>query len=89
MQQIHRKWVQDYNNQRHWAHESRDDGCHSPAEVIGWHKGTLVPTETLNRILFATRYTRQLDRNGYIRFQDWRQNARAGPGASAGQCVGL
>lgn len=72
MQQIHRKWVQDYNSQRHWAHESRDDGCHSPAEVIGWHKGTLVPTETLNRILFATRYTRQLDRNGYIRFQDWR-----------------
>ena len=72
MQQIHRKWVQDYNSQRPWAHENRDDGCHSPAEVIGWHKGTLVPTETLNRIHFATRYTRQLDRNGYIRFQDWR-----------------
>jgi hypothetical protein len=72
MQQIHRKWVQDYNNQRHWAHESRDDGCHSPAEVMGWHKGTMVPEETLNRILFATRYTRHLDRHGYIRFQDWR-----------------
>ena len=72
MQQIHRKWVQDYNSQRHWAHEQRDDGCHSPAQVIGWHKGTMVPEETLNRILFATRYTRHLDRNGYIRFQDWR-----------------
>ncbi len=72
MQQIHRKWVQDYNSQRHWAHESRDDGCHSPAQVIGWHKGTMVPEEMLNRILFATRYTRHLDRNGYIRFQDWR-----------------
>ncbi len=72
MQQIHRKWVQDYNSQRHWAHEQRDDGCHSPAQVIDWHKGTMVPEETLNRILFATRYTRQLDRNGYIRFQDWR-----------------
>jgi len=35
MQQVHRKWVQDYNNQRHWAHESREDGCHSPAEVMG------------------------------------------------------
>jgi putative transposase len=44
----------------------------SPAEVIGWHKGTMVPEEVLNRILFATRYTRSLDRNGYIRFQDWR-----------------
>jgi len=45
---------------------------HSPAQVIGWHKGTMVPEEMLNRILFATRYTRHLDRNGYIRFQDWR-----------------
>jgi putative transposase len=72
MQQIHRKWVQDYNAQRHWAHEPRDDGCHSPAQVMGWHKGTMVPEETLNRILFATRYTRHLDRHGYIRFQDWR-----------------
>ena len=72
MQQIHRTWVQDYNSQRDFAHEQRDDGCHSPAQVIGWHKGTMVPEETLNRILFATRYTRKLDRHGYIRFQDWR-----------------
>lgn len=72
MQQIHRKWVRDYNSQRHWTHESRDDGCHPPAEVMAWHKGTLVPEEKLNRILFATRYTRYLDRYGYIRFQDWR-----------------
>jgi len=72
MQHLHRKWVRDYNAQRHWAHEQRDDGCHSPAQVIGWHKGTMVPGEVLNRILFATRYTRQLDRNGYIRFADWR-----------------
>ncbi len=42
------------------------------SSAIGWHKGTMVPEETLNRILFATRYTRKLDRHGYIRFQDWR-----------------
>src|SRR5258708_12195248 len=72
MQQAHRKWVKDYNSQRHWGHEQREDGCHSPAQVIGWHKGTMVPEETLNRILFATRYTRYLDRHGFIRFQDWR-----------------
>jgi len=71
MDQIHRKWVRDYNSQRHWAHEQREDGCHSPTQVIGWHKGTMVPEETLNRILFATRYTRHLDRHGFIRFQDW------------------
>jgi putative transposase len=32
----------------------------------------MVPEETLNRILFATRYTRHLDRHGFVQFQDWR-----------------
>lgn len=72
MEQIHRQWVRDYNSQRHWAHEQREDGCHSPSEVIGWHKSTMVEDDTLNRILFATRYTRYLNRHGFIRFQDWR-----------------
>jgi transposase len=68
----HRKWMMDYNTQRHWAHEKREDGCHSPAEVIGWHKGTMYPQEFLDRILFATRYTRQLDKHGFVRFQNWK-----------------
>lgn len=72
--------MQDYNSERHWAHESRDDGCRSPAEVIGWHKGMLVPGETLNRILFATRYTRYLDRYGYSCLQDWRLYGERGLG---------
>src|SRR5205085_5953126 len=50
----------------------REDGCHSPAQVLSWHKGTVYPESVLNRILFATRYTRHLDRHGYIRFHDWR-----------------
>jgi hypothetical protein len=32
----------------------------------------MVEDDILNRILFATRYTRYLDRHGFIRFQDWR-----------------
>ena len=31
----HDKWMIDYNFQRHMAHEERQDGCHSPAEVLG------------------------------------------------------
>lgn len=69
---IHRKWMQDYNVQRHWAHEKREEGCHSPAEVIGWHKGTMYSVEVLDRILFATRYTRYLDQHGFLRFQNWK-----------------
>jgi putative transposase len=74
----HRKWMVDYNVQRHWAHEKREDGCHSPAEVIGWHKGTMYPQEVLDRILFATRYTRYLDKHGFLRFQNWKLYAERG-----------
>ncbi len=70
--QAHRKWMTDYNTQRHWAHEKREDGCHSPAEVIGWHKGTMYPESVLDRILFATRYTRYLDKHGFLRFYNWK-----------------
>lgn len=69
---IHRTWMRDYNVQRHWAHEKREDGCHSPAEVLGWHKGTMYPAGILDRILFATRYTRYLDQQGFLRFQNWK-----------------
>jgi len=69
---IHRTWMRDYNVQRHWAHEKREDGCHSPAEVLGWHKGTMYSAEVLDRILFATRYTRYLDQHGFLRFQNWK-----------------
>jgi Integrase core domain len=69
---IHRTWMRDYNVQRHWAHEKREDGYHSPAQVMGWHKGTMYPTEFLDRILFATRYTRYLDQHGFLRFQNWK-----------------
>src|SRR5512135_856924 len=47
---VHRKWMQDYNAQRHWAHRERQDGCLSPAQVLGWHKGTMYPEAVLNRI---------------------------------------
>jgi hypothetical protein len=68
---IHQRWVTDYNSQKHWAHRKRQDGRHSPSEVLGWVKGTLYPEAVLNRVLFATRYTRHLNRYGYLRFQHW------------------
>ena len=44
----------------------------SPVEVLGGQTGTLYPPAVLDRILFATRYTRHLDRHGYLRFQNWK-----------------
>jgi hypothetical protein len=69
---IHRKWMRDYNTQCHFAHEKREDGCHSPASVLGGQKGKMYPESVLSRILFATRYVRRLDKNGFLRFQDWK-----------------
>lgn len=69
---IHRRFMHDYNVQRHWAHESREDGCHSPAAVLGGQKGRVYPESVLSRILFAARYVRHLDKHGFLRFQDWK-----------------
>lgn len=69
---VHQRGMHDYNYQRHWAHEKREDGSHSPAEVLGWHKGTRYPASVLDRILFATRYTRYLDKHGFLRFSNWK-----------------
>jgi hypothetical protein len=69
---IHRKWMHDYTSQRHFAHEKREDGCHSPAAVLGKQKGTVYPESVLSRILFATRYVRRLDKHGFLRYQDWK-----------------
>ncbi len=69
---IHRQWMHDYNAQRHWAHEKREDGCHSPAAVLGEQKGRVYPEAVLSRILFATRYVRRLDQHGFLRYQDWK-----------------
>ncbi len=68
----HRAWMHDYNVQRHWAHEKREDGCHSPSAVLGEQKGTVYPESVLSRILFATRYVRRLDKHGFLRYQDWK-----------------
>ena len=68
----HDRWVVDFNYQVHWAHREREDGRHSPAEVLGWVHGWQVTPEELHRIFYATRFGRKLDRAGYVRFRHWR-----------------
>jgi hypothetical protein len=75
---IHREWVYNYNHQRHWGHESRQDGCHTPLQVLDWHKGQMYPPAVLDRILFATRYTRLLDKHGYVKLHNWKFCGEAG-----------
>lgn len=53
-------------------HRERQDGRQSPAEVLGWVSGVLRPPDQLDRIFYATRFGRRLDRAGYVRFRHWR-----------------
>jgi hypothetical protein len=69
----HDTWREDYNAQRHWAHEGREDGRHSPQDVLGFYTALLrYREEDLRRAFFSTRSSRILDALGYARFLDWR-----------------
>ena len=72
MQQTHRTWWQNYNSEHHYAHRERQDGRHSPYAVLRGALGRTVPEEVLSRALYATQFTRHLDKHGYIRFKHWR-----------------
>ncbi len=68
----HAKWVADHNYQPHYAHKDRQDGRHSPAEVLGWVRGRMRTPEELHRIFYETRFLRRLNKSGYLRFRHWR-----------------
>ncbi len=81
----HEKWVADYNYQVHWGHRDRQDGQHSPAEVLGWVSGSQISPEELHRVFYSTRFGRKVDVLGYARFRHWRvygEEGLAGKGAA-------
>src|SRR5260370_30352546 len=78
MKKAHRKLIRDYITQIHFAHRERQDGRHSPQDVLRGVLARTLPAPTLTRIFFATEFTRYLDRSGYIRFRRWRFYAEAG-----------
>lgn len=68
----HEKWVLDYNFQKHLAHEKREDGRHSPAEVLGWVTGRQFEPDFMYRAFSALCETRTLTKAGYARFRNFR-----------------
>src|SRR5947209_6692273 len=54
------------------AHRARQDGRHSPVDVLRAVLGRTYPEEVLSRVLYATQFTRHLDKHGYVRFRNWR-----------------
>src|SRR6266568_9114726 len=74
-------WWKNYNGENHYAHRERQDGRHSPSEVLRGVLGRTYPEEVLSRVLYATQFTRYLDKQGYVKFKHWRlfgENGLAG-----------
>lgn len=67
----HEKWMRDYNIQKHLAHEKREDGCQSPAAVLGWVKGLQPEPERLYQAFSAICEIRMLNAAGYARFRNF------------------
>lgn len=72
IQQAHRTWWINYNIERHFAHRERQDGRHSPNAVLRGVLGRTFPEEVLSHALYATQFTRQIDRHGFVRFKHWK-----------------
>jgi hypothetical protein len=72
IQQAHQTWWHNYNAEHHYAHRERQDGRHSPLEVLRGMLGRTIPEEVLARALYATQFTRQIDKHGYVRFKHWK-----------------
>jgi len=70
--EAHKSWMEDYNAQRHWAHQDREDGRRSPEAVLGFYTGLRYHPEDLQRAFFSTRFARILDPLGYARLMNWR-----------------
>lgn len=72
IQRAHQTWWTNYNREYHHAHRNRQDDRHSPSAVLRGVLGRTYPEEVLSRVLYATQFTRQLDRHGYVKFKHWR-----------------
>ena len=69
---VHDRFLCDYNEQNHWAHQFREDGRHTPAQVLGWVTRLRHRPEELQRAFFTVRVERVLDTLGYARIMRWK-----------------
>ncbi len=74
----HDLWLERHNAQRHFAHEKREDGRRSPAEVLGPVRTVRHHPTDLSRAFFSTMLVRKLDASGYARVKHWRVYAEEG-----------
>lgn len=67
----HDTWMADYNAQRHFAHEHREDGRRSPDAVLGFYIKPRYQSADLRRIFYEECFERVLDALGRVRIMHW------------------
>jgi transposase len=72
LQHVHDRWVENYDQEEHWAHQHKREGRRTPADVLAWMAGTHRDPDELARLFAPLRYERRLDRAGYVQFRRWR-----------------
>jgi hypothetical protein len=69
VQQLHGEFIETFNTTQHWAHRERDDGCRTPVEVLNWTLGREVELEKFRRWFQEVRFTRTVNRHGFVSIQ--------------------
>jgi len=69
IQTLHDEFVQTFNTTQHGAHQDRQDGCETPAQVLAGARGRLSEQERLRRLFQQVRFTRTVNRYGLVRIQ--------------------
>ena len=83
MKKAHRKFIRDYNCQIHFAHRERQDGRHSPQDVLRGVLARTLPAPQLSRIFFATEFTRYAGSIGIYSFSSMALLRGGGVGQAA------
>jgi transposase InsO family protein len=69
IQERHTEFIETFNNTAHYAHQEREDGRRTPAQVLAWVRGQLVEPERLHRLFQYVQFTRTVNRYGFVSIQ--------------------
>jgi putative transposase len=69
IQERHTEFIETFNTTRHYAHQEREDGRRTPAQVLAWVRGRMVEPERLQRLFRYVQFTRTVNRYGFVSIQ--------------------
>lgn len=69
IQNLHAEFIDTFNTTRHYAHEERADGRHTPMAVLSWVRGRAIDPDQLHRLFQRLQFTRMVNRNGFVSVQ--------------------